>query len=77
MEGVHPRLVRLTRRAGKIDFCPALAALVSPVRKNFLRIFFFTILVPIAQATWAGRRVGSPVSVSLVKTDTEYASPHS
>ncbi len=32
MKGVHPWFVRWTRRACAIDFCPALAALVSPVK---------------------------------------------
>jgi hypothetical protein len=32
MKGVFPWLVRLTRRADTIDFCPALAALASPVQ---------------------------------------------
>ncbi len=50
MIGFFPWLVCLTRRAGTIDFCPALAALVSPVQNIiFLTIHFFTLLVPIAQ----------------------------
>jgi hypothetical protein len=60
--GVLPYLVRWARHAGTIDFCPALAALVSPVQHIiFLTAHFFTLLV-----TWAGSRAGSPVSVSLV-----------
>jgi hypothetical protein len=44
-------LVRWPRHAGTIDFCPALAALVSPVQNIiFLTAHFFTLLVPIAQA---------------------------
>jgi hypothetical protein len=36
--------------AGTIDFCPALAALISPVKKIiFLTEHFFTLLIPIAQ----------------------------
>jgi hypothetical protein len=43
-------MVRWTRRAGTIDFCSALAALVSPVHNIiFLTVHFFTLLVPIAQ----------------------------
>ncbi len=50
MIGVHPWLVRWTRRAGTIDFCPALAAQVSPVQNIiFLIVHFFTFFVPIAQ----------------------------
>jgi hypothetical protein len=61
--GVLPWLVCWTRRSGTIDFCLALAALVSPVQNIiFLTAHFFT-------ATWAGRRAGSPVSVSLGKMD--------
>ncbi len=54
--------------ADTIDFCPALAALVSPVQNIiFLTTHFFTLLVPCAHAaTWAGSRAGSPVSWSLV-----------
>jgi hypothetical protein len=48
--GVPSWLVCWTRRAGTIDFYPALAALVSPVQNIiFLTIHFFTLLVPIAQ----------------------------
>jgi hypothetical protein len=57
-----------TRRVGTIDFCPALAALVSPEQNIiFLTANFSTLLVPIAQQPghWAGSRAGSPVSVSL------------
>jgi hypothetical protein len=50
MKGVLPWLVRWARRAGTIDFCPAWAALVSPVQNIiFLPARFFTLLVPIAQ----------------------------
>ncbi len=66
MKGVLSQLVRWARHAGTIDFCPALAVLVCPV-KNFicLTAHFFTLLVPIAQQPGQGSRAGSPVSVSL------------
>jgi hypothetical protein len=45
-----PWLVRWARRAGTIDFCPALAALLRQVQNIiFLAEHFYTILVPIAQ----------------------------
>jgi hypothetical protein len=47
------------RRAGTIDFCPALAALVSPVKNIiFLPLLFFTLLVPIAQQPWQAGVLG-------------------
>jgi hypothetical protein len=50
IKGVLPWLVRWTRRAGTIEFRPALAALVSPVQNIiFLTVHFFTLLVSIAQ----------------------------
>jgi hypothetical protein len=50
IKGVLPWLVRWACRAGTRDFCPALAALVSPVQNiTFFTALFFTILVPIAQ----------------------------
>jgi hypothetical protein len=52
---VLPWLVRWARRAGTIDFSPAL-----PHRT------FFHFIFPHRPATWAGRRAGSPISVSLV-----------
>jgi hypothetical protein len=56
--------------AGTIDFCPALAALVSSVYVKYYSpprtLFHFTC--PHRPATWAGRRAGSPVSVSLRST---------
>jgi hypothetical protein len=47
---------------GTLDFCPALASLVSLVQNinNFLAAHFFTFLVP-----KGSRDAGSPVSVSL------------
>ncbi len=35
MIGILPLLARWTRRVGTIDFCPALASLVSPVDGEF------------------------------------------
>ncbi len=59
----------LARRAGKIDFCPALAALVSPVQNIiFLTAHFYTLLVSIAPTTCTGSRAGSPVSVSYFES---------
>jgi hypothetical protein len=50
MIGVLPLLLRWTRHAGTIDFCPALAAPVSPVHNIiFLAVNFFTLLVATAQ----------------------------
>jgi hypothetical protein len=50
IKGVLPWLVRWARRIRKIDLCPALAALVSPVQNIiFLTAHFLTLLVPIAQ----------------------------
>jgi hypothetical protein len=49
-EWVLPWLVRWTRRAGTIDFCPALAALVRSAKYYFPHsAHFFTLLVLIAQ----------------------------
>jgi hypothetical protein len=45
-----PWLVPWTRRAGTVDFCPVLDALVSPVQNIIFRTGqFFTLLVPTAQ----------------------------
>ncbi len=69
MKGVLPWLVRWTHRAGTIDFCPALAALISQVQNIiFLTAHFFTFISLHRPETWAGRRAGSPVSVSLLST---------
>jgi hypothetical protein len=46
MKGILLWLVRWTRRAGTIYFCPALAALVSPVQNI---IFLSPLLVSVAQ----------------------------
>jgi hypothetical protein len=56
-KGVLPWLVRLTPRFGTRDFCPALAALVSPEQTIFfLTVHYYHLRVPIA-----GSRAGSPV----------------
>ncbi len=50
VNGYFLGLVRWSRGDGTIDFCPALAGLVSPVQNIiFLTVHFFTLLVPIAQ----------------------------
>jgi hypothetical protein len=50
MKGILPWMVRWARRASTVHFCPALAALVSPVQTiTFLIAHFFALLVPIAQ----------------------------
>jgi hypothetical protein len=50
VKGVLPWLVRWARRAGIIDFFPALAALVIPEQNIiFLTAHFFTLIVPIAK----------------------------
>jgi hypothetical protein len=58
---------RWARRAGTTDFfCPALAALVSPVQNIiFLTTYYFTLLVPIALQSGQGRL---SLNVSLVAT---------
>jgi hypothetical protein len=50
MRGIHPCLVRWTRRAGtiQVDFCLALAALVSPLQNIIFLIAHF-LLVPVAK----------------------------
>ncbi len=70
MRGFLPWLVRWSRRAGTIDFSIALAALVSPVQILFSSPHTFHYISPHRPhrpATWAGRRAGSPVFVSLLK----------
>ncbi len=50
MKEVLPWLVRWACRAGTRDFYPALAALISPVQRNFfLTIHYFNLGVHIAQ----------------------------
>ncbi len=56
---------RDSKRTNHREICPALAALVNPVQNIiFLTVHFFTVS-PHRPATWAGRRTGLPVSVSL------------
>jgi hypothetical protein len=63
MEGVLPWLVRGAGRAGTIDFCPALAALIQPSTHNiFPRRTLFKLICPHRPASWARSRAGSPVS---------------
>jgi hypothetical protein len=65
MKGVLPWMVLWACRAATRDFCAAMAALVSPVKKNFfLIIHYFTLYVPIAQqpGQWAYSLAWSPVS---------------
>ncbi len=67
---VLPWLVRWAHRAGKRDVCPALAACSSQpsTKYYFSRCTFFHFISIHPPATWAGSRVGSQVSVSLVLT---------
>jgi hypothetical protein len=51
-KGVLSWLFRWARRAAILDFCSALAALVSPVQDSYLTAPFFTFLIPIAQQPW-------------------------
>ncbi len=63
MKVVLPWLVRWAPCAGTKDFCPALVDVVAPVQNMFfLTVHYFSSFVPIAPASWAGRRAGSPVS---------------
>jgi hypothetical protein len=58
-------------RVGTRDFCPALAALVSPVQNMFFfTVHFLNFWCPHRPTCWADSRAGSPVSyyVSLVAT---------
>jgi hypothetical protein len=79
MRDVLPWLVRWARRVGAIDFCSALAALVSAVQNiNFLTAhFFMRFISPHRPATWSGIRAVSPVSVSLLCTYLDTALPTS
>ncbi len=62
-------MVRWTSRAGTIDLCPALAALVNLVKFFiFLTLHFFTFLVPIAQQPRQAGVLGRLSPVSLVGT---------
>jgi hypothetical protein len=60
---VLPWLVRGACRAGTIDFCPVLAALVGPVQKHFFpHCILFQFICPHCPESWAGSRAGPPVS---------------
>jgi hypothetical protein len=73
MKGVLPWLACWARRSGTRDFSRALAALISPVQNNiFLTARFFHFISPHPPETWEGSRAGSPVSVSLDKTEGEH-----
>ncbi len=73
MRDVLPWLDSWARRVGTIDFCPALAALVSPVQNIiFLTAHFFMhFICPHHPQPGQGSRAGSPVSVSLLYTHTQ------
>ncbi len=61
--GPYTWLVCWARRAGTIDFCPALVALVSPVQNIIsLTIHYFALFVPINQQT---RQAVMPGRLSL------------
>jgi hypothetical protein len=63
MKGVIPWLIRWARRAGTIDFYPALAALVSPVKNIFFsHRTLLQFKCPHRPATLASSRAGPPVS---------------
>jgi hypothetical protein len=57
-------LVCWTRRASTIDFCPALAALVSQLQNIIFFRTLFHFIISHLPATWADSRAGSPVFVS-------------
>jgi|688.fasta_scaffold317279_2 hypothetical protein len=57
-ERVLPWLVRWACCADTIDFCPALAALVSPVQILFSHRTLFHFMCPSRPASWAGSRAG-------------------
>ncbi len=66
MRGDLPWLVRWTRPASTVDFCLALAALISPEQNIiFLTVHFFTFLVPIAQQPGQAGVLGRLSLVSL------------
>jgi hypothetical protein len=66
MKGVFSWLVRWACRAGTRDFCSALAAIAGPDPNIFFpRRTLFQFLCPNRPASWAGSRVGSPVSYCL------------
>jgi hypothetical protein len=62
MKGVLPLLVRLVLHAGTRGFCPAVAALFSPIKNIlFFTVHYFNTFVP-SSSKLAGSRAGSPVS---------------
>jgi hypothetical protein len=64
--GVLPWLVHRARCAGTRDFCPALAALVSPVQNIlFHHRTLLNFICPRRPATCAGSRAESPVPLSV------------
>jgi hypothetical protein len=63
MRWVLPGLVRWACRAGTRDFCPALAALVSPIQ-NILTVHYFNSFVPSAQQAGQAAVLGR-LSLSL------------
>ena len=68
MKGVIPWLVRGASCASMVDFCPALAALVSQVQNIILLTAHFHFMSPDRPEIWASSSAGSPVSVSPVYT---------
>jgi hypothetical protein len=62
MKGLLPWMVHWARRAGPLDFCPALAALFGPVKLLFPHRTLFHFIRPHRPARWAGSSAESPVS---------------
>ncbi len=62
VQGVLFWMVRWARCAGPRDFCPALAAIVGPVKNVFFSEHYFSSFVPTDTASWAGSRAASSVS---------------
>jgi hypothetical protein len=69
MKGVLPWLVRWTRRAGTIDFCHALAALVSPVQNI---IFLTSTFYSPGQAGVLGRLSLCQLSMTFTNLHTVF-----
>jgi hypothetical protein len=68
MKGVW--LARWARHASKIDFYPALAALVRQVQSIFsLTVNYILIYVSQQPAAWTGSRAGPPVSECVCLID--------
>ncbi len=62
MKGVLPWLVRWAHRAGTLNFCHALAALMGPVQNIFFpRRTLFQFICLHRPPSWAGSHAGSPV----------------